>query len=282
MKPSLSLIATILTFFLFSSCNKDTITNTVTNNVFPYRTADSIFVHISGVPAPVSLAVDASNNIYAADPNTGNINRILPNKTMELFATTGTNVGAIAMSPSGDLYASCYGDGTLKKVGPAGGLMTTVMSGISNPSGIAFDATGNVYVGAHNADVIFKITPTGTQTVFASLLRPSGMLFDKQGNLLVGDQVGHTIRSVSTTGTVSPFAYGIPSPHTLLFDSKGNLFISESANGSKTVTVIAPGGFVYQLSDVFDWPTGMIFDQSGNLYVANYAGGSISKVLLTP
>jgi sugar lactone lactonase YvrE len=282
MKTIVSLLAIVLAALGFSSCKQDTITNTISKEVFPYRSVDSVVVYATGVPAPVSLAIDASNNIYAADPNTGNINRIRPDRTIDLFATTGTNVGAIALSPSGDLYASCYGDGTLKKVGPAGGTMTTVMSGIDNPSGIAFDNSGNVFVGSHNGNVIYRISSTGSQTVFTSILRPSGMLFDTQGNLIVGDQRGHTVRSISPSGAVSFFAHGIPSPHTLRWDSKGNLFISESATDSKTVTVIASTGFVYQLSDDFNWPTGMVFDQSGNLYVANYAGGSISKVFLTP
>jgi sugar lactone lactonase YvrE len=280
MKPSSFKFACSLALVVLLSCGKETVTNTVRE--FPYRMATSVAIHIDTVSAPVSLAIDASGNIYASNPTNGIISRIRTNKTVEQFATTGTNVGAIAFGPSGELFASCYGDGTLKKVGSSGGSMTTVKSGINNPSGIAFDASGNMYVGAYSGDIIWKITSTGTETIFANIVRPSGLIFDHAGNLLVGDQAGHTIRKITPSGTQSFFAYGVPSPHTLVFDSKGNLFASESKADSKCITVIASDGFVYQLSDEFTWPTGMVFDQVGNLFVANYAGNSISKVVLTP
>ncbi len=277
-----------ITIVFFSSCEKDPVSTTITQIdtvriplPFPYPQIDSLTSFVTGLPAPVSLAIDAAGNIYAANPNTGIVSRITPEKNVQQFATAGTNIGAIAFSPSGDLYGSCYGDNTFKKVGPAGGLMVNVITGVNNPSGIAFDSVGNIFLGAYNQNVILRMTPGGSVTTYADIVRPSGLVFDRQGNLLVGDQGGHSIRKITPNGTQSVYSPAILSPHTLAYDLNGNLFVSSSNTDTKTVTVIATDGFTYQLSDQFTWPTGMVFDKSGALYVANYAGNSISKIVLT-
>ena len=44
-----------------------------------------------------------------------------------------------------NIYVSCYGSGTVEKINWEGN-RTTFASGISGPTGLAFDNNGNLYV----------------------------------------------------------------------------------------------------------------------------------------
>ncbi|OWK39899.1 IPT/TIG domain-containing protein [Fimbriiglobus ruber] len=62
--------------------------------------------------------------------------------------------------------------------------VATVASGFTNPSGLAFDTAGNLYMADASANTISKIVPGGTVTTFATgLAGPDGLAFDTAGNL---------------------------------------------------------------------------------------------------
>jgi hypothetical protein len=41
-------------------------------------------------------------------------------------------------------------------------------SEVINPTALAFDSSGNLFVADHRADAIFKLTPDGTRSVFVT------------------------------------------------------------------------------------------------------------------
>ncbi len=85
------------------------------------------------------------------------------------------------------------------------------------------------------------------------------------------------------SSTVTTFATGFNYPAGLAFDSKGNLYVSNSnyagTPSAGTVSVVGPGGgaattFATGLSN----PEGLAFDSKGNLYIANQGDGSGTSV----
>ncbi len=54
-------------------------------------------------------------------------------------------IGNVANRPSDAHYVANAGNGTVSEVTPAG-LVSTFVSGLSLPVGLAFDAAGNLYV----------------------------------------------------------------------------------------------------------------------------------------
>jgi hypothetical protein len=95
---------------------------------------------------------------------------------------------ALSVVWSGDaragLIVSNLGDGTLSQVGNGGGAATLFASGFSNPSGLAFDHAGNLYVANSNTNSVLEVGPGGVVTTFATgFAAPQGIVFDSAGNL---------------------------------------------------------------------------------------------------
>jgi sugar lactone lactonase YvrE/tetratricopeptide (TPR) repeat protein len=111
---------------------------------------------------------------------------------------------------------------------------------LNNPTALAFDHSGNLFVADHATETIFKFTPDGTRGVFVTGVRFSegnGLAFDAADNLFVlspsGEyHVGGMILKFSPDGTRSTFATGVGLPYSLAIDPSGNLFVSDWDTGS--------------------------------------------------
>ena len=65
-------------------------------------------------------------------------------------------------------------------------MRSTFASGLNDPSGLAFDSAGNLFVADAVSGAVYKFTPAGVRTTFASgLSYPNGLAFDRAGNLFV-------------------------------------------------------------------------------------------------
>jgi len=152
--------------------------------------------------------------------------------------------------------------------------------GLSGPEGLAFDASGNLYVANYNSNTISKVTPAGVVTTFVStgLSQPTGLVFDASGILYVANWGSNTISKVTPSGVVSTFvSSGLFNPWGLAFDASGNLYVGN--NGYGVVSKVNPAGTVSTFAGTFANGDGLAFDASGNLYVADASGKSnISKV----
>lgn len=88
---------------------------------------------------------------------------------------------------------------------------------------VAVDNHGNFYISAKKHHQVFKIDSSGKLTVFAGnrleglsgdggpavaahLWSPHGLVFDSKGNLYISDQRNHRIRKVDTSGIITTFA----------------------------------------------------------------------------
>jgi len=99
----------------------------------------------------------------------------------------------LGLRPKRKLYAAKTG--TIYKITP-GGVVSTFASGFSEPTGLAFDGSGNLYVAVFDPadfEAIFKITPAGVVSAFptsTAVLNSGGMAFDGSGNLYVANTGG--------------------------------------------------------------------------------------------
>ena len=125
-----------------------------------------------------ALAFDAAGNMYIADIWNGRVRKVTPQGTISTFAGGGTG---------------------------ASGLATEV--GIYEPSGLAFDAAGNLYIAEAGDGYIDRVTPAGVLSRFAG----GGPL----------DQLGDG--KIATSATLA-------APMNMAFDSAGNLYIADSGN----------------------------------------------------
>ncbi len=191
---------------------------------------------------PVSVAMDASGNMYISDGGNNVIRKVTKAGVISTFAGGG---GAL-------------GDG---------GLATA--ASLNSPWGIAVDDSGNVYI-ADNADnrirkvsaktnKISTIAGNGTSgntgnggaATAAEISSPFGVAVDASGNVYFSDG-NNRLRKVSTTGTITAFA------------------------GNGTSGFLGDAG--QATSAELNTPTGMAVDGSGNVYVADQNNNRIRKI----
>ena len=180
--------------------------NTNTINEFAPDGTPSTFIQ-SGLKPRFALAFDNLGNLFAAASNNATIEKIAPGGNITTFEN---RIGVQFMtfdSTGSNLYVSLPSSNQIGKYTSDGSLSIFASSGLSSPSGLAFDSSGNLYV-ASLGDKIVKFTPNGNGSVFASsslLDAPQGMAFDSSGNLYVA--CSDSIAKVTPSGSVSMFAF---------------------------------------------------------------------------
>ena len=136
---------------------------------------------------------------------------------------------------------------------------TTATAAFQDPSGIAVDAAGNIYVSDTDNNRIRKITPDGTVTTLAgsstsgsdngtganaSFFQQMGIAVDLSGNVYVADFYNNLIRKVTSAGVVTTlagsgtyaFAEGtgiaasFKAPSAVTVDRQGNVFVCDTEN----------------------------------------------------
>ena len=94
--------------------------------------------------------------------------------------TAQTHAGLLVpAAPGAQLFVANNGDNTIGKFTPGGIGSVFASSGLSAPTGLAFDSAGNLYAANAGDSTIEKFTPAGVGSVFASsgLSQPTFLAF---------------------------------------------------------------------------------------------------------
>ncbi|MCX7640332.1 MAG: hypothetical protein N2Z23_07820 [Pyrinomonadaceae bacterium] len=142
---------------------------------------------------------------------------------------------------------------------------------IMNPTGLAFDKSGNLFVTNRASGEVVKIEKDGSYYTFSSNLGiATGIAFNSKGELFVGDRSGN-IYKISENGESEIFANLEPSvaAYHIAFDKEDNLFVTAPSLASfDTVWKIDRRGLVEAFYRGLGRPQGIAFDEKGDLYVA--------------
>jgi sugar lactone lactonase YvrE len=209
--------------------------------------------------APEGIAVAPDGTVYVSDYDGQYVFGVQPNGSLAIKAGTGK----WAFNPANARYPGPNGDG-----GPA------IKASFYNPSGLAVDRKGNLFVADSNGASVRRIDERGiittiagggpTSTNFgdggpataATIGYPLGLAFDRAGALYVGDTGDGRVRRIDLNGTITSLdTSALPgpgfAPGYLAVDGTGNLYVSDrapiqSANivGGCRIVRISKGGTV--------------------------------------
>jgi sugar lactone lactonase YvrE len=159
------------------------------------------------------------------------------------------------------------------------------VTSLTNPTGLALDRNGNLFVSCRHDGTIYRVPPDGrAEQWMEGMGIATGIAFDGHGNLFVGDRSG-TIFKISPSREIFVFATLEPSvsAYHLAFHPSGELYVTGPTTSSyDRVYRITQGGEVNVFYRGLGRPQGMAFDRESNLYLAASLGGRRGIVRITP
>jgi hypothetical protein len=243
------------------------------------------------------VAVDAHGDLFIADYNNNVVEEVSPARRLSVVAGNGEAGGltpgrakssflngpsGVAVDTQGDLFIADAFNFVVEEVTPAGRLSVVAgvgglpspptpgpatRSALNNPSGVAVDTHGDLFIAdAFNHD-IEKVTPAGRLSVVAGdgkrgpptpgpaskseLSLPEGVAVDTYGDLFIADAGNNVIEEVSPAGKLSVVA----------------------GTGTKGPPMSGPA-----TKSALDGPTGVAVDAHGDLFIADYSNNVVEKV----
>jgi len=151
------------------------------------------------------------------------------------------------------------------------GEVTEFSGDITNPTGIAFDSTGQMFVSSRVDGTVYRITPFKEAVPFVRNLGvATGIAFDQSDIMYVGDRTG-TIYKVNGIGEESAWAQLEPSvsAYHLAVGPDEALYVAGPTVASfDSIMRVNPNGEVNLFYKGLGRPQGLAFDDEGNLCVA--------------
>ena len=284
---------------------------------------------------PYGVAVDNDGNIYIADKANNRIQKWAPGAASGTTVAGGNGSGSAAnqfndphgvtVDNSGNIFIADKANNRIQKWAP-GALsgITTVAGGngggsnanqFSGARGIAFDATGNMYIVDSGNNRIQKfpansISSTNGTTVaggngggsnadqFSSV--NGGIAFDASGNMYIVDSGNNRVQKFpansinSTNGTTVAGGNGggsnadqFSGATGIAFDASGDMYIVDSGNNriqkfpanstSSTNGITVAGGNAGNGSNQFSGAQGIAFDATGSMYIVDGSNNRIQR-----
>ncbi|MDQ6977911.1 MAG: Ig-like domain-containing protein, partial [Ghiorsea sp.] len=314
--------------------NTTTLAGQASIDVYGYYTGGFLdgYSNVAQFNLPSDVITDGAGNFYIADTLNHRVRKIDALGNVTTIAGTGV---------AGDVPAAI----TPLITAPA------LTAQFNEPSGLALDGLGNLYVADSMNHCIRKITPLGVVSTYAGkgptkpgfadaltpdlakFLNPSGLAFDNNGNLYVADTWNNLIRKITVVGGVAgavstyagevlgvapalsappgAFLDGLPtvarfnSPSDITFDAAGNLYVADTNNQRIRKIAVGVAGLAGVVSTIagnavvpdpsgnyaggfadgnaltqalFSWPQGIGVDSSGNVLVSDTINNRIRVI----
>ena len=262
--------------------------------------------------SPYGLAVDRAGNLFIADLGNARVRRVGLDGRITTVAGGGTAalpagmVGVrggeaklqaprnVAVDGQGQVWITDFDDHRLLRLAADGWLYTAVSVGLKNPTAMAFDRAGTLYVADAGNTRIVKLlggqlvpaTSTGafsSQVLFYAI---TGLAIDVDGNLFAMEGGVRNLRRISPRNEIVEYSWA---GRDVAVDAQKRIFLAGGGTVRRMsnlgVDVVAGGGDHRYAGDQgaadqarLNSPSAIARDVQGNLYIADTLNHRVRRV----
>ena len=289
------------------------------------------------------VVADAAGNLYLTETWGNRLRKIAPNGTITTVVGGPAGFGGdngpaaaamingpkgLARDAAGNLYFSDSRNRRVRRISSLGVITTVAGNGVTadagdggnarsasfvDPSGLAIDGAGNLYVADAGAHRVRKVAPNGTITsvagtgtpgnsgdngpaTAAQINQPAGIDVDAGGNLFIADFGNSAVRKVATDGTittvyaqagafpgnvaVSPSGelYTINSGECVVYKFAGDTWVPYAGRGGPSQLCSQEGEGWTPIATGIGAIDGIAFDAAGNVYLADHDYNRVRRI----
>jgi len=255
------------------------------------RISNGVITTFASAGTPVGLALDVLATFYAADAETGTVLRLPVSGALPPLHMPADDV---ARAPDLSLYFAESAAGIMQRI-PLSGSIALAAGGadpargdggaatvalLNHPSGVAADASGNLYIADRDNHRVRRVGADGTITTIAPAVAwsaPSGVSVDAAGNIYVVDTGLKQVVRIAPAGTVQAVAPNLLTvPVAAVADALGNIYIADAGVGN--IRMVDAAGAVSSLVENLAGPHGLALDGAGHLFFTEQDAARVQRL----
>jgi len=255
------------------------------------RISNGAITTFASVGTPVGLALDVLATLHVADAETGVVLRFPLSGALPPLKIPASDA---ARAPDLSLFFAESAAGIVQRV-PLFGNIALAAGGadpargdggaaavalLNQPSAVAADASGNLYIADRDNHRVRRVASDGTITTVAPAVAwsaPSGVSVDPAGNIFIVDTGLKQVLRIAPAGTVQLVAQNLlTAPVTAVPDALGKLYIADAGAGN--IRVVDAAGAVSTLVQNVAGPHGLALDGAGHLFFTEQDAARVQRL----